>query len=180
MSTPPVESVAVEGDLVQARQTEQNRLKVSEFLITANTNYRPATTAEAREAGDILKRAVGIMVEPHTIPDWMTDLYGRPWTKQYIKKVYNTYSAELGRHPKGTRIHAHIHMHIDHYTKLHVNIGRFKNLINHVLEGMPMSTKRVLQAHRVFVTGQGRGGGARYVAKQSVRFNPGVYSKGQG
>jgi hypothetical protein len=176
MSSVPTVSERIDEDLVSTLRQPQSRIKISSFLITANTNFRPTTNQIAEEAGNLLGDALDEVMHKDMIPFFVDILDGKAWNSKNIISDHNVYSAELGDNPKGRRIHAHISMKFEHRTMLRVNREKFKEIINFYLQQYPMSNGKTLQVHYVYVKGQG-GGVINYVRKQSAQFHPSVFSK---
>ena len=98
------------------------RLRNSTFHVTCNTNFRPKTNEESRIAASNLRIAAQdtFANQARLIP-LVTFLNGDQWSEKIIKDVDVLIGVELGTHPKGTRIHCHIKVAINHYSKIHLN-----------------------------------------------------------
>lgn len=114
-------------------------LRESGFLLTVNTNTIPKSGDEAERMGNELKDTIKDLLEG-------SDANGEPKIKRLIKFVgerasdeYGTESVkeikyeigiELGTHPKGGRVHAHVAIYIKHYSKIHLNTDEIQGFIN--------------------------------------------------
>ncbi|MBU0706665.1 hypothetical protein KJ807_05635 [Patescibacteria group bacterium] len=139
----------------------------SSFMITGSTNFKPTTTEEAQEAGEILNLALSKVFVQERLPEFIKDREGAPWDGKHIFEVSVVYAAELGKKPKGMRIHFHADVEIEHRVKLYIERSFLRDMIEaELLQVGPLSSGVQLHMYGIYVTGQGRGA-SNYVRKQA-------------
>lgn len=110
----------------------KDKIKHSGFLITINTNYNPKQNeGNATECAEKLRSAVyDLLHDTDKLEKIIKFLIpGHTFSREYIKKVQGEFVIERGRHSKGSRIHAHATLHIDHYSKIHLDIPKIKEVL---------------------------------------------------
>ena len=105
--------------------------KNSTFLVTCNTNFKPTTNSESRAAAAELKHAAeNVFGSVKNIAPLVKFLDGKQWSDETIDNVDVLIGVELGTGKRGGRIHAHIKVEIDHYSKIHLNPPMIKEHMN--------------------------------------------------
>ena len=126
--------VDVDVSVVSVREPRKEtapKLKNSSFLVTMNTNYRPKNNEEAKYLCASLTRGVeGAFKSPSMLIPYVKFLNGDQWSERTIKKVNVLIGVEIGNHQKGSRVHAHVKVEIDHYSKIHLNPVIIKEQVN--------------------------------------------------
>lgn len=119
------------GVRVENIKPRKEQSKHSGFFITLNTNYRPGANEEnAEECAHKLRKAVKAMLtEEERLKRIVNFLDGQSWNADTISKVSSEFVVERGRSPRGGRIHSHISLHIDHWSKIRLNIPAIKEEI---------------------------------------------------
>jgi hypothetical protein len=114
--------------------------KKSHFLITINTNQTgsyPGPSEEALRSG--LHSFVDGYLAPMTKETWpkgeaveelFTSVRGYELNLTSIYRIKIKYGVERGKRIRGMRIHAHIHMMVEHATYLHISVPTLKSWAN--------------------------------------------------
>jgi hypothetical protein len=116
----------------------QQQNKHSGFFITINTNFNPKQNEEhASECAEKLRKAVKAMLtEEERLKRIVKFLIpGDTWSTDTIKKVSSQFVIERGRHSKGSRIHSHAALHIEHRSKIRLDIPQMQKEILPFFEG---------------------------------------------
>jgi hypothetical protein len=111
---------------------KKNQPKHSGFFLTINTNYHPKGKEEnGQECAEKLREAMKEMLgNEENLKKIVTFLNeGDTWNDETIEKVDSQFVVERGRSPRGGRIHAHAALHIDHHSKIRLNIPAIKDVI---------------------------------------------------
>lgn len=111
---------------------QKNQTKHSGFFLTINTNYHPKGKEEnGQECAEKLREAMNDMLgKEDNLKKIVTFLNeGDKWDDQTIEKVDSQFVVERGRSPRGGRIHAHAALHIDHHSKIRLDIPAIKEIL---------------------------------------------------
>ncbi len=87
----------------------------SDFFITINTNYRPKTNEESFSMGAKLRTVVQKLFQD---PEALRSVLDERTDFDRIENVDSNFSIEIGRDPRGRRVHTHIQATITHTTKV--------------------------------------------------------------
>lgn len=133
MSTKPkvsIQSIRHKGQLAK------DVPKHSGFLITVNTQIKPTSSEEARALADVLEESMKEAFDEDNIQDiveFIDEASTHGWSTKYIESVHGEFTVELGKDPKGSRIHAHATIHIDHYSKIRINQATLREFLTDYL-----------------------------------------------
>jgi len=118
-----------------AKRKEQN--KHSGFFITINTNFNPKKDEDASsECAEKLRKGIKAMLtEEERLKRIVKFLNDDTWSTTTIKKVSSQFVIERGRHSKGSRIHSHAALHIEHRSKIQLDIPQISKELLPFLEG---------------------------------------------
>lgn len=110
----------------------KNQPKHSGFFLTINTNYHPKGNEDNGQiCAEKLREAMNAMLgDEENLKKIVTFLNeGDSWNDETIEKVDSQFVVERGRSPRGGRIHAHAALHIDHHSKIRLDIPAMKELL---------------------------------------------------
>lgn len=125
------------GVRVANLQPRKKQNKHSGFFITVSTNYNPKQNeSNAEECAEKLRKGMKNMLkEEENLKRIVRFLNGDTWSTTTIKKVSSQFVIERGRHSKGSRIHSHAALHIEHQSKIQLNIPEISVVLLPYLAG---------------------------------------------
>lgn len=118
---------------VQAEPRER-KLHYSRFLVTVNTNYRPVDMADAREVGDKLLAAFRTMLTEEGFRKIIRIIARNGDFSDIVKIQVPDWAVELGKDPRGQRVHLHAYIKIEHYTIIQLSPKEIKDWIKSRIE----------------------------------------------
>lgn len=119
--------------------------KHSGFFITINTNFNPKEADQhGYDCAQRLRKAVKAMLtEEDRLKRIVKFLIPDTWSTETIKKISSQFVVERGRHAKGSRIHSHAVLHIEHTSKIQLDIPKIKEEILPFFQGGPCNVKNL-------------------------------------
>lgn len=119
--------------------------KHSGFFITINTNFNPKQAEEnGYDCAERLRKAVKAMLtEEERLKRIVKFLIPDTWSNETIKKIDSQFVVERGRHAKGSRIHSHAVLHIEHTSKIQLDIPKIKEEILPFFQDGPCNVKNL-------------------------------------
>lgn len=125
MSEPEVVTKDVSGsnyNIVKGKKKAKDTTRYSSFHVTVSSNKKPSTNEESYALADNMREQVGSLFnEEENLRGLITFLDGSTYDDGKIQKIETTFSIELGRDPRGGRIHSHAVIHIIHHSKIRLN-----------------------------------------------------------
>lgn len=140
----------------QFKKKRGDPVRHSGFFITINTNYRPKAAGDASSCAETLRAGLREMYSNDglaRIVDFLPpyDSGVHHWDPDTILKVTGEFVVERGTTRKGGRIHSHATLHIDHQSKIRLNIAEMKDIILAHFEGHDCGVK-TLYVHIDMIT----------------------------
>lgn len=116
------------------RPREENPERNSGYLITVSTNIRPKNDAEAEEVSECLRETLEELLEAEGLRE-VIDFRkrGHRFTSDFVDDVNSEFVIEIGRMPRGRRVHAHVLLLIKHRSNLRLNYNKLRAFINDTL-----------------------------------------------
>ena len=126
-----IEEVETRTEVDESQAEGAVRKKFSTFFVTINTNYRPKTTAESLSMGASLRRVVNEML--NTTEGLRAVLWDN-WPDgtagfDSIEEASTRFSIELGKDPRGRRVHTHAQVDMTHNTKVQFDKTKIKEFV---------------------------------------------------
>jgi hypothetical protein len=117
-----------------AAPREENPERHSGYLITISTNVRPKNDREAEEVSDCLRDTLEELLEAEGLRE-VIDFRkrGHKFTSDFVDDVNSEFVIEIGRMPRGRRVHAHVLIMIKHRSNLRLDYTKLRNFINRAL-----------------------------------------------
>lgn len=158
----PVTVTSIKEPIVKSKKPV---LKNSTFHVICNTNFRPQTNESARNAADELREAAesAFSSASKIAPMVIFKQEGDQWNEDIIKDVDVLMAVELGRDKRGRRVHCHIKVEINHYSKIHLNPVVIKEHVN-----LYMRVLRVQYVHIQVHAGRNWRVLEEYIGKQRI------------
>jgi hypothetical protein len=126
MSEPEITTKDASGqdyNIVKNKKKKKNLTKYSSFHVTVSSNQKPGTNEESHALAGQMRQLVGELYnDEDNLRGLIEFLDGNNYDSGLIDKIDTTFSVELGRDPRGGRIHSHAIMHIVHHSKIRLNV----------------------------------------------------------
>jgi len=104
--------------------------KNSSFGISVNLNKKtPQSVEQAVEEHGELKNAIKDIFGDKKSVKPIIDIIEPSGSWSDVKKVKTNFAIELGEKPRGGRVGAHLHVSVDHNTKIRINIEELKSMV---------------------------------------------------
>ena len=116
MSVPPIKSSFRQIPLGTSDKRKMS-FRVSNFLITMNTNVRFADDLEAMgHSGGLYTMGEAMFRDAETVGKYVLFPKGGQWDGQHIVSVDSASKVEVGHNQKGRRLHLHATVKIRHHS----------------------------------------------------------------
>lgn len=109
------------------------RNRISNFLITMNTNIRVKPNISESRSEDLYQMAESIFSEEDELKKIVTFPKGGEWSDETIKGVDASSRVEIGHNMRGTRLHLHQSLKLRHQSYLRLDPEEIKRLANEKL-----------------------------------------------
>ena len=122
------------GSSIESTTNYSRRKRHSRYLITVNTNKRPGVNAiYANLLAEALRDSAERFATDGIEQCIEFNMLGDTWSSLFIESVDFKYVVEVGRHPKGGRVHLHALLDIFHHSNLSLNKQKTRDFFKKVL-----------------------------------------------
>lgn len=108
------------------RENQPLRPSYSAWFITINSNQKPTTFSHMSTLEMKLKNGLR---ETLAKDNWPSLFKFKRGGIDDIKAIDVKVSTEIGSHPKGSRVHVHAYIEVEHFARIHLNYGVFHALV---------------------------------------------------
>ena len=108
--------------LVKEKQVSRR----SKFLLTISTNFKPKTTAQSTTIASGLRNSLRQLLLRENIPNLISCLEG---SCSDIESIDAEFNVELGKDPRGKRIHSHVILDVVHNCKVKLDLDFVRDFI---------------------------------------------------
>eukprot|EP01132_Coremiostelium_polycephalum_P009341 gene9341-11457_t len=115
--------------------------KYSCFHLTINTQYQPKTDGEASEVGEKLASAMDLLFNNESYSkNLFKIIQPREDGLDRINDVKIEYSIEIGKNPKGGRVHSHSIIDTEHNTKINLDVDYIRSTLPSLMNDSRVSS----------------------------------------
>lgn len=119
---------------VGTENKKKMKFRVSNFLVTMNTNVRFESADDIHQwTGELYKMGEHLFGDADKVGKFVTFPHGGEWDERHIVSVDSTMKVEIGHNKMGQRLHIHGTVKIRHHSFIHLDIRAIKEAANEYL-----------------------------------------------